>query len=321
MTVINPKRVIAAGCVVVRGQGRQLQVLVVHRRRRMDWSLPKGKQEPGEPLPVTAVRETLEEAAVEVALRQSVVAIDYISIGRPKHVKYWLAVPINEEIASGRQDKNPDWQANDEVDEVRWVSPRKAMKLLTYQLDQDVLRKALEVWRPTMPFILLRHAEAEKRAAFAARHKGKPPHDHERPLTEAGEVRARELAGVLNAFGIQTATSSPAKRCFDTVAISFRKSSEIEVVGAISEFSFRFDPEGAASAALKLSRINQPLVVVCHRPVLPTMVEAIAIAAESEVPSARLRPGEYLVCHRPLDRKGRLSGTDFIWEYSADDLA
>ncbi|MDT5073257.1 MAG: 8-oxo-(d)GTP phosphatase, partial [Mycobacterium sp.] len=36
-------------------------VAVVHRPRYDDWSLPKGKVDPGETEPVTAVREVLEE--------------------------------------------------------------------------------------------------------------------------------------------------------------------------------------------------------------------------------------------------------------------
>ena len=47
----------ASGAVVLRGTYPARELLVIHRPRYDDWSLPKGKVEPDEYLPVTAVRE------------------------------------------------------------------------------------------------------------------------------------------------------------------------------------------------------------------------------------------------------------------------
>src|SRR6202034_4097936 len=59
----------AAGAVAWRpGPDGRPEILLVHRRKYDDWSLPKGKVEPGEVLPVTAVREVLEEGGARLAL-------------------------------------------------------------------------------------------------------------------------------------------------------------------------------------------------------------------------------------------------------------
>ena len=56
------REVQAAGGVVTRAAGDgPLQYLVVHRPRYDDWSLPKGKLEPGESFEDAARREIEEE--------------------------------------------------------------------------------------------------------------------------------------------------------------------------------------------------------------------------------------------------------------------
>ena len=310
--------VLAAGTIVWRERGRGIEVLVIHRRRRMDWSLPKGKVERGESLPVTAVRETLEETTVAVSLGVPVAAISYQSLGLVKEVHYWLATPTDPLVAAGRLNHDPVWQPNDEVDQVVWLRPRAALAKLTYSQDVEVLRKALDQLRPTSPLVLLRHAEAEKRAAFANRHKGKPPHDHERPLTADGEAERPAIAAALRAFGVKSSFSSPARRCVDTVAGEFAPKPAVVQVPEISEFGFVEDAGRAAEKSVALSRVASPLVVVCHRPVLPTMVEAIAEEFGVTPPNPRLKPGQYLVLHRPLDRSGRISTKTLVWEFSGD---
>ena len=56
----------AAGGVVWRASAvtRSVEVLVIHRPRRRDWSLPKGKLEPRESHLAAAVREVAEETGM-----------------------------------------------------------------------------------------------------------------------------------------------------------------------------------------------------------------------------------------------------------------
>jgi 8-oxo-dGTP pyrophosphatase MutT (NUDIX family) len=60
--------VLAAGGVVWRGHHGDIEVAVIHRPRYDDWTLPKGKLEPGEPELVAAVREVGEEIGARVAV-------------------------------------------------------------------------------------------------------------------------------------------------------------------------------------------------------------------------------------------------------------
>lgn len=313
--------VVAAGTIVVRGRGRRREVLVVHRNRRSDWSLPKGKRERGELLPVTAVRETAEETTVRVVLRQPVTSVRYLSLGQPKLVRYWLAEPVDPAVAAGDVDFDAAWAPNDEVDEIRWLRADQAHNLLTYSQDARVLREGIALTPRTSPFIFLRHAEAEKRAVFAERFGGKPPHDHERPLTEFGLSQTPGLARLLNAYGIRRVHSSPAKRCMDTVAPEFVPYEQLELEPALSEFGYLEDGALTRKRTLELFAQAAPTVVACHRPVLPAMVRAVARSTDSPEPSAKLKPGEFLVLHRPLLRNGRLSDGRFIAERSADYLS
>ena len=70
MTTSNPtgRTVRAAGALVWRRAGKDLEVLLVHRPRYDDWSFPKGKQEPGESIRTCAVREVEEETGARVIL-------------------------------------------------------------------------------------------------------------------------------------------------------------------------------------------------------------------------------------------------------------
>src|ERR1700689_3517475 len=83
------KLIKAAGGVAWRpGPGGEPEILLVHRKKYDDWSLPKGKTEPGERLPVTAVRE---EGGARLALGRRLASVRYDVSGRPKRVHYWAA--------------------------------------------------------------------------------------------------------------------------------------------------------------------------------------------------------------------------------------
>src|ERR1700722_11216871 len=102
----------AAGGVAWRpGPGGEPEILLVHRKKYDDWSLPKGKTEAGETLPVTAVREVLEEGGARLALGRRLISVRYTVGGRPKRGHYWSA-----SVASLDARAAP----NDEGDEIEW---------------------------------------------------------------------------------------------------------------------------------------------------------------------------------------------------------
>jgi 8-oxo-dGTP diphosphatase len=119
-------RIEAAGGVVVR-DGR---VALVHRPRYDDWTLPKGKLDPGESFEQAALREVEEETGLRARLVRELPPTSYDVSGRPKIVRYWLM----------EVDDATPFVPNDETDELRWVALDEALRLLTYERDRDVLR-------------------------------------------------------------------------------------------------------------------------------------------------------------------------------------
>ncbi len=126
----------AGGVVWRRGDGGRAEVLLVHRPRYDDWSLPKGKREAGEADEDCARREVYEETGLEVSLGDELPEVRYRDRrDRPKVVRYWLMEPRGEITA---------FAPNDEVDEVRWCSIADAREQLSYDHDR-VLVTALRV--------------------------------------------------------------------------------------------------------------------------------------------------------------------------------
>jgi 8-oxo-dGTP diphosphatase len=119
----------AAGGVVMRDG----QVALVHRPEYDDWTLPKGKLDPGESFEEAALREVWEETGLRAALARELPTVRYDVRGRPKQVRYWLMDVVGD----------PGFEPNDEVDELRWLAPADAAELLTYDRDKEVLEAAL----------------------------------------------------------------------------------------------------------------------------------------------------------------------------------
>lgn len=121
----------AAGCVVWRPTPADgIEVLVVHRPRYDDWSLPKGKLEPGEADPDGAQREVREETGLTGELGPELASTRYVDHhGRPKVVRYWAL-----RATGGR------FEPNDEVDRACWLGLGDASRRLSYDHDRLVLR-------------------------------------------------------------------------------------------------------------------------------------------------------------------------------------
>jgi 8-oxo-dGTP diphosphatase len=113
----------AAGGVVVRDG----LVLLVHRARYDDWSLPKGKLEPGETWEDAALREVWEETGVRCTLGAFLGSTHYSVDGKPKEVRWWAMTADGEAHASN------------EVDAVQWVTPDEAREVLSYDWERELL--------------------------------------------------------------------------------------------------------------------------------------------------------------------------------------
>ena len=121
-----PDEIRAAGGVVVRA-GR---IAGVHRPRYDDWSLPKGKLDPGESWEQAALREIEEETGLRCSLEQELTPARYLAGGVPKTVRWWRMAVV-EDLGI-----EPDH----EVDELRWCTPNEATTLLSYDHDRQLVR-------------------------------------------------------------------------------------------------------------------------------------------------------------------------------------
>ena len=119
----------AGGVVWRRSPAGGLEVLLVHRPRYDDWTVPKGKLDRGEDHRTAALREVEEETCLRCILGPELPSTSYVDRkGRPKQVRYW-AMTANA----------GEFTPTDEVDEVRWVPLDEATSLLSYSRDAAVL--------------------------------------------------------------------------------------------------------------------------------------------------------------------------------------
>jgi len=287
----TPRTVRAAGVVLVRQSVDGPLVCIVRRERRQDWSLPKGKLDPGEHSSVAAVRETFEETGHQVVLGLPLTTQHYEALGRPKVVHYWRG----HEVASY------PWSPDGEVAEVRWLTPSEAKELLTYPRDAELVEEAVTAPDPTWPLIVLRHGQAEKRVDWAKRYNGGQPPEASRPLTAVGRAQAADLVAILRSYGITRIVSSDAERCIRTVApYATAISAAMTVEHELSEEGHRLDAKSAAQRASGWAAVDQPLVISTHRPLLADLGKALQDALGVDAVDWNLPPGGFVVIHRAV---------------------
>ena len=172
----------AAGGVVWRLVEGKLTVLLIHRTAYRDLTLPKGKVDPGETLAETAVREIFEETGIHVSLGIPVGVSRYrMPNKREKIVHYWSAEATDVAIRTSA------FVPNREIAAIEWMTPKKALKRLSYPVDVEILENFMRFVDDgvlaTFPLIVLRHAKALSREEW----KGK---DAARPLSHRGRKQA-----------------------------------------------------------------------------------------------------------------------------------
>jgi len=282
------KLIKAAGGVAWRpGPDGDPEILLVHRKRYDDWSLPKGKTEPGELLPVTAVREVLEEGGARLALGRRLISVRYQVGGRPKRVHYWAA-----RVASLDDRAVP----NAEVDQVKWVDAAHAVEHVSYPHDHGVLADFARLPAQTVPVILLRHAKAVHKAGW--KHA-----DARRPLDDSGRADAKALAELLGCFAPNARLiTSPAVRCVETL----RPFAELAGAPLQEEPSLyvHHQPPGTDAADSRASMTalvsaaitaGEPVILCAHRENLPDLQTAALAALGIVAPGSDAAPGSALV--------------------------
>ncbi|CAM3329035.1 NUDIX hydrolase [Nocardioides dubius] len=278
--------IIAAGAVVVRKPG---EVLLVHRPRYDDWSFPKGKLDRGEHVTACAVREVGEETGLDIRLGRPLGRQHYFVNGRDKLVHYWVGRAVGSTDVSG-------YQANAEIDAVRWVGFAEAADLLTHSRDRETLEEAVGRAAKTHTLVVLRHARARSRSRWRS-------DDRFRPLLVAGDAQAKRAVPLLASYDVRRLVSSPSTRCVTTlVPYADATDRTIHTVPALSE-----EEATAASVGDVVARLledGRRTVLCSHRPVLPDVFKAL------DVPDPGLEPGEMLVVHH---REGKVVATEIWW--------
>ncbi|GAA1915948.1 NUDIX hydrolase [Nocardioides hwasunensis] len=265
------------------------EVLLVHRPKYDDWSFPKGKLDPGEHAVTAAVREVAEETGLDVRLGPALARQRYrMSGGRWKSVDYWTARAIGSDDVSR-------YRPNAEIDAVEWVEWSAAARRLTYPHDRETLAEARPLRRKTRALVVLRHGQARSRGGWRK-------DDRQRPLVQLGEAQAQRLVPLLAAFDVTAAHSSTSLRCLQTVA------PYVDTTGWPVKLYDELSEEGASVEGIvdlvdALVDGGESAVVCTHRPVLPTVLDAMGVR------ETKLEPGAMLVAHH---RKGRVVATEVL---------
>ena len=264
---LGPDVIEAAGAIVWRRGPDGPEVLLIHRPRRDDWSLAKGKREPGEMLPRTAVRETVEETGLRPVLGRRLQTVQYLAGGRPKCVHYWAA-------AHPMDGRGPAWSftPNDEVDGIEWVSLPRAYERLSYADDAVVLENFAKWPYRTAALIIMRHASAGDKRDWDG-------DDLLRPLDRKGQAEALALVPLLACFDPVRIVSSPAVRCTETVApYAAHSGAPIEVDRTLTvpdrsqAYSARTSPDNPVTDAARLLADGVPTLVCAHRENIPQLL-------------------------------------------------
>jgi 8-oxo-dGTP pyrophosphatase MutT (NUDIX family) len=266
----------AGGAVWRRADDGALEVVVVHRPRYDDWSLPKGKLDAGEHALTAAVREVGEETGLQVVVGRRSVRTSYPVPEGVKRVDYWVMQAVGG-----------TFEPNHEVDELRWLPVDAAAALCSHEPDRVVVADLARTDVPLMPtLILVRHGRAGDRASWDGP-------DDLRPLDEKGRRQAQRLADVLPVFRPTAVFSVPLTRCEQTVApLAERLGLPVEPLPELGEEEFAADPEAGTSAVERLLvPTGRPgVTVVCSQGgAIPSVLEILGVKAEGrdQPPSAK----------------------------------
>jgi 8-oxo-dGTP pyrophosphatase MutT (NUDIX family) len=131
---------VSAGGIVFRDGPEGVEIVLVRRHAERLVAIPKGKVDPGESLPETAVREVREETGLEADVVAELGTVEYWFTDFhgervEKIVHYYLMVPTGGDIADH----------DDEFDEVGWFHIAEAQRVLTHQNQMPILHRAAEL--------------------------------------------------------------------------------------------------------------------------------------------------------------------------------
>ena len=251
-------RVPAAGGVLWRRVDGEVRIALVHRPKYHDWSLPKGKLDPGEAAVVGGVREVWEETGFTAVPGRTLGESRYrvLADGREaeKTVQWWAMRATGGEFVPGS-----------EVDQLRWVSPASALARVSAGYDCAPLQAFSSQPAETSTVLLVRHASAGDRDSWAGE-------DDERPLDPTGKEQADRLATLLAAYAPERVLSAPLLRCLDTVR---PLGLEVEPVAAAREDENDWGAGPLVGLLQELGASGRNVVVCSQGGAIPAAVETL----------------------------------------------
>lgn len=290
----TPRTVHAAGAVLWRGTGGNdpaaVEVAVVHRPHHDDWSLPKGKVDPGETRVDAAVREVAEETGFAAVLGRHLRTVRYPVGADDKVVEYWSACAGDGAFTPG-----------EETDELRWLPPDAAAALLSYDADRDVLAAFGGLPARLRSLVLVRHGDAGRRADWQGP-------DGDRPLVDEGRAQAGRLAAMLARFGVGALYAVDKARCLQTFE-PFAAAADlpITVVPEFADSRIAAEPAKAVACLADLVAGDVTAAVCAQGDGIPALVRALAAAAGDRTVTTNRRLAD------PPARKGS------VWVLTFDD--
>ncbi|WP_156688726.1 NUDIX hydrolase [Mycobacterium sp. Marseille-P9652] len=249
----------AAGAVLWRpgaSDNPGLEIAVIHRPRYDDWSLPKGKLDPGETAPVAAVREVWEETGHRSILGRRLDMVTYpIDLG-VKKVSYWSARSTGGEFAPGK-----------EVDELIWLPIDDAMGRLSYPHDRKMLRHFAKHPADTHTVLVVRHGTAGSKSRFSG-------DDSMRPLDKRGRAQAEALVPQLLAFGASEVYAADRVRCHQTVEpLAEELGVTVHNEPTLTEESYAKNPKRGRQRVLDIAAHDGTPVICTQGKVIPDLIE------------------------------------------------
>jgi 8-oxo-(d)GTP phosphatase len=232
-----------------------VEVAVIHRPRYDDWSLPKGKVDPGETAPVAAVREVCEETGHQCVLGRRLNTVSYpIDLGIKK-VYYWTARATGGEFTPGK-----------EVDELVWLPVVDAMKKLEYPQDRKVLRRFARQSADTRTVLVVRHGTAGSKSRYSG-------DDTKRPLDKQGRAQAEALVPQLLAFGATDVYAADRLRCHQTLEpLAAELGVSIHNEHTLTEEAYAKNPKRSRSRMLRIAAQAGTPAICSQGKVIPDLV-------------------------------------------------
>ena len=289
----------AAGTVLWRRTPTgKVEVAVVHRPRRRDWSLPKGKLVRGETAAACAVRETREETGFLPVLGTPLGSVDYDLV--PPGTGHKVVTYFAGHAGDG------GFEPNAEVDELRWLHPDAATELLGYVTDREVLARFAALPADTRTVLLVRHGKAGKKSTW-------PGPDQVRPLSPAGHEQAEALRALLPLFGPRRVHAADRVRCVDTVAgLAGDLGVPVTIEPALTEQAYAADPVTVARRFAAITGEPGTPVVCSQGGVIPGLIGTLAEKSGLELSTIPCKKGSTWVLSFSATKPQRLLAAHYL---------